>query len=95
MTLARGMLARPWRTGSRWPARTPLGRNRRSELNVIDFTLAKRALLRDAQVGVLGMTDICDAHPELMRAASTSASRQARLPGLRHGQAGAAGLRLR
>ena len=28
-----------------------LGRNRRSELNVIDFTLAKRALLRDAQVG--------------------------------------------
>jgi hypothetical protein len=56
------------RQGSR-PTRTPLGRNRRAELNVIDFTLAKRALLRDAQVGVLGMTDICDAHPELMRAA--------------------------
>jgi hypothetical protein len=53
----------------RRPARTPLGRNRRSELNVIDFTLAKRALLRDAQIGVLGLTDICDAHPELMRAA--------------------------
>ncbi|MGZ8631070.1 MAG: DUF5318 family protein [Actinomycetota bacterium] len=56
------------RQGSR-PTRTPLRRNRRAELNVIDFTLAKRALLRDAQVGVLGMTDICDAHPELMRAA--------------------------
>ena len=49
--------------------RTPLGRSRRAELGVIDFTLAKRALLRDAQVGVLGLTDICDAHPELIRAA--------------------------
>ena len=36
---------------------------------MIDYTLAKRALLRDAQVGVLGLTDICDAHPELIRAA--------------------------
>jgi hypothetical protein len=36
---------------------------------VIDYTLAKRALLRDARLGVLGLTDICDAHPELMRAA--------------------------
>jgi hypothetical protein len=49
--------------------RTPLGRSRRAELGVIDYTLAKRALLRDAQVGVLGLTDICDAHPELIRAA--------------------------
>jgi hypothetical protein len=56
------------RQGSR-PRRTPLGRNKRAELGVIDFTLAKRALLRDAQVGVLGLTDICDAHPELIRAA--------------------------
>jgi hypothetical protein len=58
----------PNRQGSR-PKRTPLGRNKRAELGVIDFTLAKRALLRDAQVGVLGLTDICDAHPELIRAA--------------------------
>ena len=49
--------------------RTPLGKNRRAELGVIDYTLAKRALLRDAKVGVLGLTDICDAHPELLRAA--------------------------
>ena len=49
--------------------RTPLGKSRRAELGVIDYTLAKRVLLRDAQLGVLGMTDICDAHPELMRAA--------------------------
>jgi Family of unknown function (DUF5318) len=49
--------------------RTPLGKSPRSELGVIDYTLAKRALLRDARLGVLGLTDICDAHPELMRAA--------------------------
>ncbi|MEX1262934.1 MAG: DUF5318 family protein [Actinomycetota bacterium] len=58
----------PNRQGNR-AKRTPLGRNKRAELGVIDFTLAKRALLRDAQVGVLGLTDICDAHPELIRAA--------------------------
>ena len=48
--------------------RKPLG-SRRAELGVIDYTLAKRALLRDAHIGVLGLTDVCDAHPELMRAA--------------------------
>jgi uncharacterized protein DUF5318 len=51
------------------PARRQLGRSRRSELGVIDYTLAKRALLRDAQRGLLGLTDLCDAHPELIRAA--------------------------
>lgn len=51
------------------PKRTPLGRNRRAELGVIDYTLAKRALLREAKIGVIGLTDICDAHPELIRAA--------------------------
>jgi hypothetical protein len=51
------------------PKRTPLGRTSRSQLGVIDYTLAKRALLRDARLGVLGMTDLCDAHPELVRAA--------------------------
>jgi Family of unknown function (DUF5318) len=43
--------------------------SRRTELGVIDYTLAKRALLRDARLGVLGMADVCDAHPELIRAA--------------------------
>ncbi|MFN8232644.1 MAG: DUF5318 family protein [Actinomycetota bacterium] len=51
------------------PKRTPLGRTPRSQLGVIDYTLAKRALLRDARLGVLGLTDLCDAHPELVRAA--------------------------
>jgi hypothetical protein len=54
---------------ARTQKRTPLGRSRRAELGVIDYTLAKRALLRDARDGMIGMTDICDAHPELIRAA--------------------------
>ena len=49
--------------------KTPLGGANRRRLGVVDYTLAKRALLRDARVGLLGTTDICDAHPELMRAA--------------------------
>jgi hypothetical protein len=40
-----------------------------SSLGVVDYTLAKRALLRDFQRGVLSRPDICDAHPELLRAA--------------------------
>ena len=55
--------------GSSNTSRFPLGRSRRSELNVIDYTLAKRALLRNAQVGLQSVNELCDAHPELMRAA--------------------------
>jgi hypothetical protein len=39
------------------------------ELGVVDYTLAKRALLRDVRRGTLSILDVCDAHPELMRAA--------------------------
>ncbi|MEA2522759.1 MAG: hypothetical protein QOI81_2405 [Actinomycetota bacterium] len=46
-----------------------MGRSPRAELGIIDYTLAKRALLRDAKRGTLGLTDLCDAHPELIRAA--------------------------
>ena len=35
----------------------------------VDYTLAKRALLREFHVGLLSRLEICDAHPELMRAA--------------------------
>lgn len=38
-------------------------------LAAVDYTLAKRSLLRDFQRGLLSRLDICDAHPELMRAA--------------------------
>lgn len=44
-------------------------RKRTPSLGVVDYTLAKRALLRDARRGLLSRTDLCDAHPELMRAA--------------------------
>jgi hypothetical protein len=54
---------------SRKVTRTPLGRTPRTQLNVIDYTLAKRALLRDSQRGLQSVNDLCDAHPELMRAA--------------------------
>ena len=37
---------------------------------MIDYTLAKRALLRQARQGMLSSADLCDAHPELMRAAN-------------------------
>jgi hypothetical protein len=44
-------------------------RSRRPELGVVDYTLAKRALLRDVRLGLRSRVDVCDAHPELMRAA--------------------------
>lgn len=41
----------------------------RARLGVVDYTLAKRALLRQARRGLLSLQELCDAHPELMRAA--------------------------
>jgi hypothetical protein len=38
-------------------------------MGVVDYTLAKRALLRDFRSGLLSRLEICDAHPELLRAA--------------------------
>jgi Family of unknown function (DUF5318) len=35
----------------------------------IDYTLAKRALLRELRTGLLSRLEVCDAHPELLRAA--------------------------
>jgi hypothetical protein len=34
----------------------------------IDYTLARRAVLRDLERGRLTRLDVCDAHPELLRA---------------------------
>jgi hypothetical protein len=36
---------------------------------VVNYTLAKRALLREFHRGLTSALDICDAHPELIRAA--------------------------
>ena len=46
-----------------------IGRRPRGQLAAIDYTLAKRAILREARRGVVSVLDLCDAHPELMRAA--------------------------
>ena len=35
----------------------------------IDYALARRAVLRDYRRGALDRLDVCDAHPELVRAA--------------------------
>jgi hypothetical protein len=41
----------------------------RVDLGVVDYTLAKRALVREFRTGLLSRLEICDAHPELLRAA--------------------------
>lgn len=46
-----------------------MARVRRSGLGVVDYTLVKRALLRDFRRGLISRFEICDAHPDLMRAA--------------------------
>ncbi len=38
---------------------------------VVDYTLAKRDLLRRFRTGRVQKADICDAHPELVRAAAS------------------------
>jgi hypothetical protein len=51
------------------PPRKILTVKARRKLGVVDYTLAKRALLRDFRRGLVSRLDICDAHPELIRAA--------------------------
>ena len=34
----------------------------------IDYRMARRALLRDVEVGLRSIEDVCDAHPDLIRA---------------------------
>jgi hypothetical protein len=58
--------ARPRRTSR--ASSTPKSK-RRALLSVVDYTFAKRALLRDFGSGIISRFDICDAHPELLRAA--------------------------
>ena len=53
-----------WRPMSRWGHQAG-----RDGLGIVDYTLAKRAQLRDFRSGLLSRPDICDAHPELLRAA--------------------------
>ncbi|MCA1707550.1 MAG: DUF5318 domain-containing protein [Actinobacteria bacterium] len=36
---------------------------------VVDYSLARRAVIASVRRGLLSTTDVCDAHPELLRAA--------------------------
>jgi Family of unknown function (DUF5318) len=45
------------------------GASARARLGVVDYTLAKRSILRQARYGLISRNEICDAHPELLRAA--------------------------
>lgn len=38
-------------------------------MRTVDYRMARRALLRDLRTGLRSRADVCDAHPELMRAA--------------------------
>ena len=44
--------------------------------SVTDYALARRAVLRDFRSGALTRLDVCDAHPELLRAARNAAISQ-------------------
>jgi Family of unknown function (DUF5318) len=59
-----------WEPVPQQPARVrqALGAARKAR-GVVDYTLAKRALLREFRGGLLSRLEICDAHPELLRAA--------------------------
>ena len=61
-----GTMSGPKATPDRQPRLRGKGR---ALLGAVDYTLAKRALLRDFRQGILSRFDICDAHPELLRAA--------------------------
>jgi len=43
-------------------------RARRDRAGQVDYGLARRAVLRDVQDGKRDLSDVCDAHPELVRA---------------------------
>ena len=47
-------------------------------LGSVDYTLAKRALLREFRTGLLSRLEVCDAHPELLRAARYLGTRASR-----------------
>ena len=47
----------------------PEARTLAAMFSVTDYALARRAVLRDFRRGTLTRLDVCDAHPELMRAA--------------------------
>lgn len=64
-------MAKPTRpAGPPTKTRSPRGKGGepRARLANVDYSLAKRALLLQARNGLMSKADICDAHPELLRA---------------------------
>lgn len=45
------------------------GRYHRRLMSTVDYKMARRAVLRELQQGLKARPDVCDAHPELIRAA--------------------------
>lgn len=64
--------------GGRSAGRTELSRAPRASLATVNYTLAKRALLTKARTGLLSRADICDAHPDLVRAGKHVGERASR-----------------
>ena len=61
-----------------------------------DYALARRAVLRDLRRGAVTRLDVCDAHPELLRAARhIGRARRPRVPGVRRDERALRLLRLR
>lgn len=56
-------------TARRKAGSRPFGRSARRPAPVTDYSLARRLVLQQFRTGVLNRFDICDAHPELLRAA--------------------------
>ena len=50
------------------PAAPPTTGVKRTGRGYVDYALARRAVLRDLRAGRRDRTDVCDAHPELLRA---------------------------
>ena len=45
----------------------------RTQRGLVDYALQRRALLAQVMAGRTGVTDVCDASPYLIRAASSTA----------------------
>jgi hypothetical protein len=65
----KGPKAGPAKLGEPRPKRLQRRIPSRRSHGTVDYTLAKRALLRDLRTGMLSRLEVCDAHPDLLRAA--------------------------
>ena len=62
------LAAVPQQHSSTRPAASPTTGVKGTGRGYVDYALARRAVLRDLRAGRRDRTDVCDAHPELLRA---------------------------